>query len=158
MKQTSCLPLFGIALVYKPSHLLSFFPSRDSFLRIFLDLKNLKLTHVDKKRQKKMFSGYFSIHKRKELSKDGNKHYIFAKILFLNNSASPCASPIGGGVCHWTKKIGGEHATGQKMYATWWERRLDEEDEGKLWQREGRDDRYCKNELDFGLWRLEKHT
>ena len=47
----------------------------------FLDLKsqNLKLTHVDKKTQNEMFSGYFSIHKRKDLSKNFNEHYILTK-------------------------------------------------------------------------------
>ena len=38
----------------------------------FFGPQNLKLTHVDKKRQNEMFSEYFSIHKRKGF----NEHYI----------------------------------------------------------------------------------
>ena len=45
----------------------------------FFGPQNLKLTHVDKKRQNEMFSGYFSIHKRKDLSKNFNEDYILTK-------------------------------------------------------------------------------
>jgi hypothetical protein len=66
----------------------------------FFGSQNLKLSHVDKERQKKMFSGHFSIHKGKKLSKDVIEHYILSKILFFNNSKRyrlwhPIYFPIG---------------------------------------------------------------
>ena len=60
---------------------------------------------MDKEKQKDIFSNYFSIHKRKKISKNINRHYILAKIIHINRSKKN----------HLTDQVtdrGLEHATG----------------------------------------------
>ena len=80
----------------------------------FFGTQNLRFTHIDKKKQKLMFSSNFSIHKRKKFSKDVNKNYILTKILILNSGKKYRVAmylanrPAGGGgggagAAHWKK-------------------------------------------------------
>ena len=72
-----------------------------------------------------MFSGYFSIHKRKDLSKNFNEDYIFTKKLFLNNSKkyrlAMCLANRGGERVTGPKKSG-DRATVKPLltHTPWW--------------------------------------